>query len=356
MPSWKDLYPDRWLKASTIAGKRVPVELAAVTREKLFNPTSKKEEPKLIARFKGKELRLILNKTQLEVLTKLAGTDDYSRWGGLNLFLSTAIANNGKDTIVITHREQAQAAPQPTAKAEPRQYSADDDVDFDRGTGTPDVEEDSFDGEDDNPWEDEPEPEPTPSARPATSGARPVNNSTEPCPVCHAPVGRPHATTCTAAKQAPAARPEESSARPQASGARPQQAAARPEPSPEDELYDELAHMSSAIYSNDANEFIRRIRNANSDSSVMMSANYFVSLCKMIEGTIFTDGDETSYLLTALLGKKVDSSARPGQLVHGFLMKPLREENAEVIEILIEVLNQCREMVAAAFEGTGENG
>lgn len=102
MPSIKDLWPDKWLRAEHLQGARPRVSLEAVTIEQLYNPRSKKYEPRLIISFYGKQLRLVCNKTQANALATITGTDDYTQWQGHQVVLSTGRAPNGSDTITIS--------------------------------------------------------------------------------------------------------------------------------------------------------------------------------------------------------------------------------------------------------------
>jgi hypothetical protein len=102
MPSIKDLWPDRWLRAEHLQGARPRVSLEAVTIEQLYNPRTKRNEPKLVIAFYSKSLRLVCNKTQAHALATITGTDDYSAWAGHQVVLSTGRAPNGSDTIVIS--------------------------------------------------------------------------------------------------------------------------------------------------------------------------------------------------------------------------------------------------------------
>lgn len=110
MPSIKDLFPDRWLKPEVINGHRPRVAIEAVTIEMLHNPRSKRPEKRLVVKFRGKELRMVCNKTQAVALASICKTDDYTMWEGSEVVLSTSKAPNGADTIVIS--------PLPDAKTE----------------------------------------------------------------------------------------------------------------------------------------------------------------------------------------------------------------------------------------------
>lgn len=102
MPSLKDLWPDKWLRAEHLQDKRPTVAIEAVTVEPLYNPRTKKSEPKLIVAFYGKSLRLVCNKTQAHGLASICGTEDYTAWVGHRVVLSTGRAPNGADTILIS--------------------------------------------------------------------------------------------------------------------------------------------------------------------------------------------------------------------------------------------------------------
>jgi hypothetical protein len=102
MPSIKDIFPDKWLRADVINGHRPRVIIEAITVEQLYNPRSKKHEPKLVVKFHKKELRLVCNKTQAQALATICKTDDYTRWHGHEVVLSTGKAPNGADTILIS--------------------------------------------------------------------------------------------------------------------------------------------------------------------------------------------------------------------------------------------------------------
>jgi hypothetical protein len=106
MPSIRDVFPDKWLKAShlILADGRRPI-LAVTVRgagvEKLHNPNTGQKEPRLVIEFDGKDKRLILNKTQAEAIASITGTEDYTQWRGARLAIQAGIAPNKKDTILI---------------------------------------------------------------------------------------------------------------------------------------------------------------------------------------------------------------------------------------------------------------
>ena len=102
MTSIKELFPDKWLRAAHLAGKRPRVIIESATVEQLFNPRTRRPEPKIVIAFYGKSLRLVCNKTQATALAALTGSEEIETWAGHEIVLSTATAPNGSPTIVIT--------------------------------------------------------------------------------------------------------------------------------------------------------------------------------------------------------------------------------------------------------------
>ena len=102
MPSIKELWPDRWLKPAHLQGKHPHVVVETVTVEPLYNPRTRREELRLVLAFRDKTLRLVCNKTQAEALAAIAGSDDYTRWPGLEIVLSEGRAPNGAATLLIS--------------------------------------------------------------------------------------------------------------------------------------------------------------------------------------------------------------------------------------------------------------
>ena len=102
MPSVYDLYPEKWLSAKHLQNKRPLVTIQTVELLSLFNPRSRKEEPRIVISFFGKERKLPLNKTQTLTLMEITGTDEYPLWHGYQVVLSVGRAPNGTDTITIS--------------------------------------------------------------------------------------------------------------------------------------------------------------------------------------------------------------------------------------------------------------
>lgn len=365
MPSYRDIFPARWLRPDVIGPNRVRVMVERVTRESLFNPTTKKNEDKLIAKFRGKELRLILNKTSCLSLEKIFATDDFSGWHGKEIMLSTAKAPNGKDTIVINALSGQVNSPAPTtaATSAPQTEAQDDDL------WEPDapVDEDFY--PDDHPAKtpDGSHGQEPSGARPGAStpiGARPVNSGISACLVCHAPPGKMHASACTAMQNSSSARLETpENVRVHGQEVTPEKVAARPATPArtfeqevfdfDAEVYAQMATLydSSLPISSELTEFMRKARNSDHDSAMKMSATYLKTITATLQGTLAISEDEAYMLLTALVGYRVDAAARPGQLIHGYILKPLRDDDEVVLKCLKELSDVCLTIYSEMMEG-----
>lgn len=101
MASIHDLFTF-YLKAEQLQGRSVTVHIESCTVEQVFNPRTKRNEPKLLIRFHGKKLGLLANKTSAAALERITGTDDYTKWVGHDVTLSPSKSVSGMDTIVIS--------------------------------------------------------------------------------------------------------------------------------------------------------------------------------------------------------------------------------------------------------------
>ena len=108
------LYPDKWLSAKHLQGRSVVVTIETATVEQLFNPRTKRNEPKFVLAFYAKQLRLVLNKTQAQALNTITESDDSDNWKGHIISLSPAIAPNAAATITIS-RPPETTKPAPAA-------------------------------------------------------------------------------------------------------------------------------------------------------------------------------------------------------------------------------------------------
>ena len=101
MTSAYDLYTF-YLEPEDLRGQSHTVTVSTANVEEIFNPRIKRNEKRIVVAFAGKKKVLPLNKTQAGAMIEIAGTDDFSRWGGAKVILTPTSATNGKNTIAIT--------------------------------------------------------------------------------------------------------------------------------------------------------------------------------------------------------------------------------------------------------------
>ena len=93
-------YQSPWLKASDLQGRAVTVTVERATVEDIRQQSGQKE-PRIVIAFKGKEKRLILNKTQALTFADIAKTEEFGSWSGLTVVLQPATTRTGQSTINI---------------------------------------------------------------------------------------------------------------------------------------------------------------------------------------------------------------------------------------------------------------
>lgn len=344
MPSVYDVYPDKWLRPDVIGNRTVTVTIEKVTVEKLYNSTARKHEDKLVIRFVDKELRLICNKTQTLALVKICGTDDYTKWHGHRIRLGTATASNGKPTFVVNPAQGSAPVSAPT----PTSIAPQDDL-WEVQKPATDLDEDFY--PDDHPAKQPVAPENL-DARPQTGttaiyGARPVNQGDVACTACHAPPGKPHATSCTAIQ---GTTPENQLARP------PENVVARSQAAPltfEQRVFAQISAIYGSAIPVNANtsDFMRKCRNADHDSAMKMSLKYYESINVMLQEVLGCNDEEADMVMAALVGYRCTATVLPGQLVHSYLMKPMRNNDANALSALSEIYELC---VSIWMEEQGE--
>lgn len=102
MPSYHEVYPEKWLKPEHLGGKARVVTITRVFLEPIFNPQTRKQEQRLAASLSNTDKLLAINKTNAAEIEKITGTDDYDFWSGTRIRLSPGRAHNGKATILIS--------------------------------------------------------------------------------------------------------------------------------------------------------------------------------------------------------------------------------------------------------------
>ena len=98
-------FPSSYLKADDLNGHRVTVVIDSVEMESLG------EDQRPVAYFQGKQKGLVLNKTNSNMITEIAGTDETDDWHGVKIVLySTKTDFQGKRVPCIRVDYAPQAA------------------------------------------------------------------------------------------------------------------------------------------------------------------------------------------------------------------------------------------------------
>lgn len=105
MPTIYDLY-EFYLEPGDLQDKAHVVTVESVRVGKYYNQRERRDEQKVVLRFKNRRKAMILNKTQAGAMEKITGREDYTRWVGAEVVLVEG-THGGKRTITITTREES---------------------------------------------------------------------------------------------------------------------------------------------------------------------------------------------------------------------------------------------------------
>lgn len=98
-----DMFPAKYLSASDLHGKAVPVTIRGVEYDEMRDPKSGKKILKPVVYFKDKVKGLVLNKTNAFAIAGLLG-DDTEQWKGGKIMIypdRTMVAGTEKDCIRV---------------------------------------------------------------------------------------------------------------------------------------------------------------------------------------------------------------------------------------------------------------
>ena len=101
-----DLY-EFYLEPRDLREKAHVVTVESVRVDNVINPRAHKPEKKIVLRFVNRRKSMILNKTQAGAMAEITGTDEYMKWKGAEVVLTEGRAGNGRQTIVITTKEES---------------------------------------------------------------------------------------------------------------------------------------------------------------------------------------------------------------------------------------------------------
>jgi len=104
-----DAFTGAYLKAATFVGKRVNVTCDHVAMEKVG------DDDKPVLYFTGKEMGLVLNKTNANMIAEIAGDDEMDNWKGVKVVLYAAKTDfQGKRVDCIRVDYPGKDAPTPS--------------------------------------------------------------------------------------------------------------------------------------------------------------------------------------------------------------------------------------------------
>lgn len=97
----RQLFPTQWITCDDLGERRFRLTISAVTHETVHDRHTHAAVNKLVVAFKGRQKRLILNKTQALTLAGVCGSYETEQWIGKEVILRAGLAPNKKPTIVI---------------------------------------------------------------------------------------------------------------------------------------------------------------------------------------------------------------------------------------------------------------
>jgi hypothetical protein len=122
-----EAFTGAYLKADTFMGKRVALTCDHVEIEKVG------EDTKPVLYFAGKEMGLVLNKTNANMIAEIAGDDEMDNWKGVRIALyGTKTDYQGKrvNAMRVDYPPTAGAAQKPPPPPEPVSDLTVDDIPF----------------------------------------------------------------------------------------------------------------------------------------------------------------------------------------------------------------------------------
>lgn len=128
MPNIQDSFPSNYLKASDLKGNQVVVTVDRVE----FEPVGRQREMKAVIYFVGKTKGVVLNKTNANKITEIAGSAMTEEWHGTAIVLYPTETEFAGETVEcirvkpVTKAKMQRMTPQPPPPA-PKPNGADHD-------------------------------------------------------------------------------------------------------------------------------------------------------------------------------------------------------------------------------------
>jgi hypothetical protein len=133
-------FPSNYIKASDLAGRAVAVVIDRVAVEEV----GRNKDTKPVLYFRGKEKGLVLNRTNSNKISEIAGSKDTEDWAGVTVAIYPTTTEFGGETVecirvkaVPPRQQQPAPAPKPQPVAPPAEdlgggVLTEDDIPFAR--------------------------------------------------------------------------------------------------------------------------------------------------------------------------------------------------------------------------------
>jgi hypothetical protein len=95
-----ELYPRLWLKPEDLRGRSITVTVVSVDVQE-FRQRDGSHKAAAVLSFERASKRLIANKTQVQALATILGSERFAEWVGKSVALAPDVAPNGKPTIAV---------------------------------------------------------------------------------------------------------------------------------------------------------------------------------------------------------------------------------------------------------------
>lgn len=106
MANINEAFPSKYLKASDLQGRTVPVVIERVE----FEPVGQSREMKPVVYFEGKEKGLVLNKTNSTKIVQIAGSTETDDWNGIRVAIYPTETSFQGDQVECVRIKSAQAS------------------------------------------------------------------------------------------------------------------------------------------------------------------------------------------------------------------------------------------------------
>lgn len=123
-------FPSKYLSADDLDGREITVTIESADMEEV----GQKNEPKLVLSFRGKQKRMVVNRTNAKTIEKVLGSDETDDWIGQRIIIGPREVEFQGDMVLalrVSLKKPGQTVP--PAKQKPTAPPPTDDLDPMRG-------------------------------------------------------------------------------------------------------------------------------------------------------------------------------------------------------------------------------